>query len=779
MRYFLISIFNLIGLVIFAQPEPCGPNPAMTSTCASACVICDIDGFSGVNDLSIIGQNVPGFCTTFQHNIQFIAFIAGTENITIQVEVGDCVGGGQSLELGFFESLDCQTFTPITDCDTDIDQFTSQTFTNYNPLVVGQHYYMIIDGSGSANCEWTFNVLDGSTEVLPLTTSGDIEHVDEVCPEVSTTFFTTGDVGAALFFWTINGVSQSELSQSVDFSFPSDGEYEICVTAANACDQAPPSCTTINVRSVEDSFVDERLCEGECVFVNGIEYCSEGNFIEVVTLENGCDSTIFISLVKVPTSFTNYDVWICNDQSFTVGESSYTETGSYIDTVLTADECDSLIFTELLAIECEIIGTSEEIPVICNGTSSGTLIFSVDQGTPPLSFTYTNIADPSITGTGTTNLLIDNQIPDLPVGTYQIYIEDNFGNDVVVLQEITEPPLLSAELIPSDYGGFNVSCSDSNIQGQADGTIDVIASGGVPPYMYNWSDGQTGAQSTQLSAQNYTVSILDAVGCEVVYDFQMSSPPALEPNIDFIDPSCDGFNSGEILVTDVLGGVMPYQYSLDGINFSSDSLFAELLEGTYEVFVQDANACIVSETGSITAPQIPVISFSEDLSIFLADSATIIPLLNDIDILSLMWTPSEYLSCNDCLEPTTTAVNDITYTLSVTSVDDCTDEASIDVIIDKRRRIYIPNIFSPNGDSVNDFFYLFAGPEAMTIDMNIFDRWGGLVYKSGLANLNDPAAGWDGRINGQRAAKGVYSWTASIAFIDGIEIFYSGTVTLI
>jgi len=109
-----------------AQPLPCGPNPAMTSSCETACVICNIDGFSGVNNLTAQGQGFPEFCTTQYNNMQYIAFIAGSENLTIRVDVGSCIGGVQSLEVGFFQSDDCQNFTPITDCDTDIQSNQSQ-----------------------------------------------------------------------------------------------------------------------------------------------------------------------------------------------------------------------------------------------------------------------------------------------------------------------------------------------------------------------------------------------------------------------------------------------------------------------------------------------------------------------------------------------------------------------------------------------------------------------------------------------------------------------------
>ena len=79
-KYFLfVLLVFLVSLnKIAAQPTPCGANAAMTSFCADACVVCDIDGFTGINNLTAQGQILPQFCTTMFNNMQYIAFIAVT-----------------------------------------------------------------------------------------------------------------------------------------------------------------------------------------------------------------------------------------------------------------------------------------------------------------------------------------------------------------------------------------------------------------------------------------------------------------------------------------------------------------------------------------------------------------------------------------------------------------------------------------------------------------------------------------------------------------------------
>ena len=777
----LLLICSLLTcLKLNAQPEVCGPEAEMTSFCMDACVICDIDGFTGNNSLIAQGQGFSGFCTTEFNNMQYIAFIAGTTDLTIRVDVGTCVGGLNSLEVGFFQSLDCQTFDPITNCDTDIPSNTSETFSNSVPLVVGQYYYLVMDGSNSANCDWTFNVIEGSTEVLPLEDSGEITHIAKSCPGQLIEFTTTGEFGAADYAWTIDDKDILGNSVNQSFTFPEEGIFEICVTASNVCDQAPTSCSTIEIRTPETLFLNEILCQGDCIEVNGKDFCEAGFFEEIVTLDNGCDSLIEISIEVLDNPLSNLDVWICNVDSFQVGNSVYTETGSYLDTVLTSNNCDSLIFLELLTIECEIIGVTEEIPALCNGTASGVLIFSVEQGTPPLTFTYTNIADGTITGTGMTNLLVNNQIPGVPAGTYQIFISDNFGNDVVVLQDVTEPPQLIAELIPSDFNGFNVSCFSNLNEPGNDGSLFADANFGTPPYTYLWDEGQTSATILGLRAQTYTVQITDANECTIERSYTLTSPPPIVPSIQFIDPNCDGKNTGRIIVDTVLGGTPGFQYALNDTVFSNNSSFSSLVKGEYEVFIEDENGCIEIVTGILNASDIPQIFFEGDSTICLGDSLRLEPILS-VDILaSITWDVSTSLNCLDCLEPFARPFDTEIYTVHAVSADSCIASASVVVTVDKKRRVYIANTFTPNDDGVNDFFYPFGAQEVEEIlNFKIYDRWGERVYEAENFPPNDPSYGWDGNFKGRKAQSNVYAWTAVVLFLDGEEEILSGTVTII
>lgn len=783
MRYIFLTILLLGFNYGTAQPQPCGSVPIMSNTCAGACVICDIDGFTGTNNLQAGGQ-WPGnvFCST-PNDMHYIAFIAGTTSLSIQITVTNCNtnGGWQSLDLGFYESIDCQNFNPITTCREDLEGGDSFIFNTNQPLVVGQHYYLVMDGTNGSICDWTFNVIDGSTAVESLSESGSIVLPDEVCPNIPVSIDNIGVSGAALYFWSIDGVSQSAITQSFEFEFPEDGVYEICVSAANACDEAPQICDSIKVRTPLDTELVEVICDLDCVEVNGTEYCDSGFYFEYVSHPNGCDSVVTLDLTVLPQARESVDVWICNTDTFFIGQSPYTETGEFEETILTTLECDSLVLLDLLVIECEIIGDTYEYPVVCNGTPTGILVFSVEQGTPPLSYTYTNIIDGSITGTGTTNLLVDNQIPNIPAGTYQIYIEDDFGNDVVVLQEVTEPTIIESTLTPSEYGDYNISCfMDDGLPG-ADGELTANFTGGVLPYAYLWSDGQTDQTAIGLSAGQYEVTMTDAAGCEKIDTYTLTAPPEILSDILFTDPNCDGFETGVIQLESVEGGTPDYLYRLgEEGSFASDSLYDNLVEGIYTFFIQDANDCVVAVIDSIFAPDIPTVELGDNLTVLLGDSILLEPLINNTNLSEITWSNSTTLSCANCLEPYANTVNDTEYILTLVSEDLCTRSDSIAIKVEKRRRVYVPNVFSPNGDPLNSKVIFNTGPEADLVEnFSIFDRWGNIVFEGIDFAPNNESAGWNGRNGNIKLNPGVYVWTADVHFIDGVSLPYSGQITLV
>ncbi|MBK9583141.1 MAG: hypothetical protein IPO48_14965 [Saprospiraceae bacterium] len=191
----MIRILNTFLLLTFywattAQPKICGSNPAMTSFCKDACIICDIDGFTGRNNSNVVGQAPSDFCTSAVNHMQWIGFIAGSVDLDLEVYVHNCQFDN-GLEIGLYYSDNCIHFQKISECDTDVSDGDRRRFKNTVPLVIGQYYYLVMDGSSNDVCDYTITVKSGTTKILPLTTAPDIVVPSEICNNTMIHFYIT------------------------------------------------------------------------------------------------------------------------------------------------------------------------------------------------------------------------------------------------------------------------------------------------------------------------------------------------------------------------------------------------------------------------------------------------------------------------------------------------------------------------------------------------------------------------------------------------------------
>ena len=108
------------------------------------------------------------------------------------------------------------------------------------------------------------------------------------------------------------------------------------------------------------------------------------------------------------------------------------------------------------------------------------------------------------------------------------------------------------------------------------------------------------------------------------------------------------------------------------------------------------------------------------------------------------------------------------------------DSARTNVKYEDCERVYIPTVFSPNNDRINDRFFIQDGGNVLEIkSLKIFDRWGGLVFQAFKALPNDELAGWDGYFNNTLSLPDVYVYVAEILFKNGETTVRKGDVTLI
>ena len=100
-------------------------------------------------------------------------------------------------------------------------------------------------------------------------------------------------------------------------------------------------------------------------------------------------------------------------------------------------------------------------------------------------------------------------------------------------------------------------------------------------------------------------------------------------------------------------------------------------------------------------------------------------------------------------------------------------------MVNRNRKIYAPNVFSPNDDGSNDYFMIFGKGVKDIQQLQVFDRWGDELYLGEHLQPGDEPSGWDGTYKGNRMNPAVFVWWAKVEFVDGtVEVFY-GDVTLV
>lgn len=154
---------------------------------------------------------------------------------------------------------------------------------------------------------------------------------------------------------------------------------------------------------------------------------------------------------------------------------------------------------------------------------------------------------------------------------------------------------------------------------------------------------------------------------------------------------------------------------------------------------------------------------------------------------STIWTPANNLDNPFLANPTATILDNVCYQVAATSIYGCKDTAQICIqAFCEASQVFIPNSFTPDGNGMNDYFYVTATGIQKVTSFRVFNRWGQVVferagfipppYKSATFN---PALAWDGKFKGVLAPTDAYVYTCEVMCANGTKYTYTGTVTLI
>lgn len=206
-------------------------------------------------------------------------------------------------------------------------------------------------------------------------------------------------------------------------------------------------------------------------------------------------------------------------------------------------------------------------PTSCLGDNSGAIDLTVSGGTAPYTIQWQD---------GPTT----EDRSGLVAGNYKVTVTDATG--CAVQQNITvfKKPLQVSSIINQP------TCSGDL------GTITVTPTDGIPPYTYNWSNGDTDNTIDGLVNGIYNVTITDGSGCSRTLFFAIVTPTPIQVTSNINNPLCGQEGSYAIDLT-VMGGKFPYTYLWS--NGATTQDVSGLSTGNYSVDIKDGGGCVVTK----------------------------------------------------------------------------------------------------------------------------------------------------------------------------------------
>jgi gliding motility-associated-like protein len=378
----------------------------------------------------------------------------------------------------------------------------------------------------------------------------------------------------------------------------------------------------------------------------------------------------------------------------------------------------------------------------------------------------------------------------------------NFGNgETAILQNPIATQYRTVGTLTSRLIALNSNgCSDTALKTiiisalpKTDAGVDSIICRGVTTqlqatgaFKYEWQLPNNTLSCTNCaipfakpdSTIMYRVKGISAEGCEKFDSVRIQVIQQSVVKASLPDSICVGQS-----VRLTASGSQLYQWIPANVlnNPTSSAPIARIATTTmFTVIGSDAVGCFpTKDSVKITVFPIPLVNAGADITL----PAGIPFRLNanpSADVNSIVWTPATYLSCTNCPAPFVSPKTKTEYTITVTNAGGCVNEDKITISVNcGTENIFIPNIFSPNGDGINDVFYIRGSGITGINYFRIFNRWGQLVFERKNAPLNTPSAGWNGTLNGVLLPPDAYVYMVDVNCDNGKTTTLKGDITLV
>lgn len=504
------------------------------------------------------------------------SYQGGTPPYAFVWSTGETTATIMNLAIGTYTV----TVTDANNCSGS----SSVTLTQPNPIVISLTPSVFIGGK-NVRC---YNGSDGSISVTHIGGTGPVTYV-----------WSDGDnsqtnIGLTMGTYTVT-VTDSVGCSTSDFKSLTEPDPMVSVLTPSiyqgynvSCNGSTDGTISLNVTGGNAGY---SYSWADTSYDKDRFGLAADSFYVTINDTNGCvlnDSIILIEPTKVIASTIGSTLNCYGDNNGTVsvipsgGDAPYTYLwnngssniaptgltgGVYQVTVTDSRGC---IIGETAEVEQpqELVGYAFGTYVSC-GSQIGLLSVTATGGIEPYSFLWSN---------GSTLSFQTNLAP----GSFSVTVTDAHGCIDTSYAVIIDPPALFATT-----NDATVQCQSSN-----DGSLNCVATGGVPPFMYLWSNGATTSSIQNLGIGSYTVIVTDINGCTAINTPNITAAINVQ-NLFTVDNSCVGTNNGVVTVTSY-GGAAPYSYLWS--NGATTTSIANLSAGYYKLTVTEASGCFVVDS---------------------------------------------------------------------------------------------------------------------------------------------------------------------------------------